>query len=709
MTPPLVLRDGPETVLRRVHHPTSARSFLTKSAVGFPDRRAPEWVVHKLKAEYQFAAAACRHERLLAPLDWDPAAGVITYSDAQCTLAQLVRQEGRLAPPVVARVLHQCLQALDHLHKSGFAHGTLTADGVFVTPDGDAAVGDFVGYRYDLGRPPVRPEYPVRYRAPELIDIALEQAVPARDRAAGVPPAVRADLYSVGYLALQLLLPEEEFVRLFGLDPAPGAADANWDGWHGDLSRPAPRLDEVLYDVPAGLRDAVRPLIQKPPAERARLTVAGVIEALAKFGLRPDAKLPEYGRTREEPPPRPVPAEAVESTSDVVEIEPDRPREKHDRVFIQLADETGLSRTFRATRAVVVGRNPQCDLVLPSAGVSSRHAILIHRGGAWWAYDLRSNEAGTWVGGASAANGVRVRSNQRVRFGDVERTATVHRGFWFGRGRFLVTSRLHAGQSGVVYRAMWAEKRDADVAVKVFPEPFQSDAEAVRRFLRSIPDAGRFRHPNIVSVYQGGFKSSAGKGRMWYIAMRYMPRGSLRDRLKGRPRLDVADVIQLGSEIGEAVRAIAEQGIVHRNINPACVLFDDKGAARLGDFLLCRREDLETMYRITRAGDQVFTNYAYHAPELLRGDADLTWHVDQYGLTACLYEALAGRPAVRTAGRTLPQILTAAAEVSVPPARTYNPAVPPALDEFLLRGLAKRPADRFPTPDSYLQALRDLG
>ena len=224
--PLLTLRDGPETVLRRAQR-NPGDWVVTKLVRPGADPLTAERVNARLKMEYDFATAVCRRDGFLAPQGMS--AGGIAFGDAQCTLAQLVRELGRrgkkLDPPLVARVLYRCLQALDHLHQNKYGHGALTADGVFVTPGGDVALGDFVGYRF--GRAPVKPEYPLWYRAPELIDLTLDQAIPEKLRAAGTPAAVRADLYSVGYLAIQLLRPGDEFFRLFNLDAALAAGDHN--------------------------------------------------------------------------------------------------------------------------------------------------------------------------------------------------------------------------------------------------------------------------------------------------------------------------------------------------------------------------------------------------------------------------------------------------------------------------------------------------
>ena len=557
MADPLItlieLRSGPETLLRRVRHAVSDQRFLVKSVAPAAAPASADRIAAKLRREYDFAASMT-HNRILRPRDWDPTIPAITYDDAQGTLAQLVRQEGKLDPPVVARVLYQCLEALAYLHGQGYGHGGLTADGVFVTPDGDVALGDFVGYRLDRrgGGVPIWPEYPLWYRAPELIDISLEERLSDKERQQGSAPAVRTDLYSLGYLALQLLCPEAEFLRLFGLDPSFNLADANWDGWHGDLARPAPKLDDVLYDVPVGLREVLQPLVLKDPGSRCRLSIQHVRDAIDRLGLMSGKKLPAIGRkmTKDKVEPESTPVERGRNAlSDPT---------KHDRFILQLRATDGSSRVFPASQSVVVGSAKGADLHIPHPSVTARHAILIHRGASgWWVYDTRSNAAGTKVDGASAENGAAVRTNRVVTFGTIALTASIHRGFWFGP--FLVAARLYGGSNGIVYRAIWSEKANGEVAVRVFPTTFQANNDAIRRFFRSIPEAGKFRHPNIVSLYKGGFRRSREHGRIWYLVMRFMPGGSLRERLR-KGRLPAAEAVQIGRDITAALKAIGERG-----------------------------------------------------------------------------------------------------------------------------------------------------
>jgi serine/threonine protein kinase len=694
-----VLRAGPDTTLQRVQHAVSEKRFLSKSAPAGDERLRA-----KLKSEYDFLTAV-GGPHFLTALEWDAAASRLTLSDAQCTLAQLLGQHGRLDPTLVARVLYQCLQALDRLRAANFAHGHLTTDGVFVTPDGDVALGDFVGYRFDLKWPPVRPEYQVRYRAPELIDTDLEDTVPDRGRGPSLPPAVRADLYSLGYMAIQMLRSESEFLRMFGLSDTQAKSDqVNWDGWHGNLELPPPKLDEVLYDVPVGLRDVIEPLIQKPPQARAGLRVHAIMADIVRLGLMSDKKLPAFGAkvTREHVPVPPTKPTKVRTPS-----APQPPA--RDRRVLVLTDSAGRSVMFSPGRPVVVGSSSSCDLTVGDTTVDRRHTILIpNRATGWRAYDLRTS-GGTNIDGASAESGLPVRTHSKLRVGSTELSAAVLRGYYFAK-QFLVAERLHSGQNGKFLRAFWMqpEKGFSTVALRVFPQGFSANEDGIRRFIRSIPDAGKFRHANIVSLYRGGFVNCPKRGRQWYLVMRYMGGGSLREACRDQP-LPARRVVGMAIDVATAVRQIHARGLVHRNISPSCILFAADGRAALSDFLFCRPEELATYQQVTRSGDSLMLDFAYQSPELLRGgDAPLSCQTDLYSLAASMYHAATGRPPFETSSRSLPQILTAVLTQPVPTPRDVCPDVPVELSDLIQRGLAKDPSQRFASPDALLAELTRL-
>jgi serine/threonine-protein kinase len=194
---------------------------------------------------------------------------------------------------------------------------------------------------------------------------------------------------------------------------------------------------------------------------------------------------------------------------------------------------------------------------------------------------------------------------------------------------------------------------------------------------------------------------------VWFLAMEYMAGGSLRDRLrKQNGPLEPAAVLRFARDITLALIVAGEQGLLHRNINPSCILFDAAGTAKLGDFSLMRGEVLETMQQITQI-DTAVGDYVYQAPEQLGGEADLKPACDIYGLAATMYEALTGRPPFAPRS-DLTQMLQTIATQPVESPRRWNPGIPPALEQLLLRALAKDPAARFGNAAEFQAALQQV-
>jgi serine/threonine protein kinase len=152
-----------------------------------------------------------------------------------------------------------------------------------------------------------------------------------------------------------------------------------------------------------------------------------------------------------------------------------------------------------------------------------------------------------------------------------------------------------------------------------------------------------------------------------------------------------------------ALTEAAKLHVLHRNINPSCILFDAEGTAKLGDFSLMRTEVLESIQQITQAraplGEQI-----YQAPEVVRGDKEIGPTCDLYSLAATMYEALCGRSVVPR-GLSLPDTLNAICKRAVLPLRTLTPSVPEELAWLVQRCLDKQPAKRIGDPAEFRDRL----
>src|SRR5918992_2432472 len=142
--------------------------------------------------------------------------------------------------------------------------------------------------------------------------------------------------------------------------------------------------------------------------------------------------------------------------------------------------------------------------------------------------------------------------------------------------RYSIVRALGGGGMAKVYLAH-DEVLDRDVALKVLREEFAEDEEFVERFKREALSAASLSHPNIVSVYDRG---EAEDGTS-YIAMEYVPGGTLKDRISSSGPLDLGLAVSLALQITEALGAAHECGVVHRDIKSQNVLLTATGEAKV--------------------------------------------------------------------------------------------------------------------------------
>ena len=261
--------------------------------------------------------------------------------------------------------------------------------------------------------------------------------------------------------------------------------------------------------------------------------------------------------------------------------------------------------------------------------------------------------------------------------------------------RYERPERIARGGMGEIYRAEDAHL-ERTVAVKVLTERFADD-EAVRgRFTREGLAAARLSNaPSTVTIFDVG--EHAGRP---YIVMEYLAGGSLADRLGREGPQPLGRALDWLRQAAAALDAAHAGGIVHRDVKPANLLLDDDDCVKVADFGVASAADLASY---TEAGTVVGTA-GYLAPEQARGET-ATPASDRYGLAVVAFELLTGtRPFERESATA-----EAMAHVSapIPPASSYNPELPPEVDDVLARGLAKQPEHRYGSCADFVNALQD--
>src|ERR687893_599413 len=238
------------------------------------------------------------------------------------------------------------------------------------------------------------------------------------------------------------------------------------------------------------------------------------------------------------------------------------------------------------------------------------------------------------------------------------------------------------------------EVLDRDVALKLLKDQYAENEEFVERFKREARNAASLSHPNIVSIFDRG-ESEDGT---YYIAMEYLPGGTLKDRILKRGALAPRTSAAVALQIAEALRAAHGAGVVHRDIKPHNVLVTDTGDIKVGDFGIARAATSSTM---TRTGSILGTAH-YISPEQAMGEP-VGQGSDLYSLGVVLYEMLTG---------TLPYDAETSIGIAmkhvnghlVPP-RELNPEVPEGINAVTTKLLAKSPDERYADADELIEDL----
>ena len=257
---------------------------------------------------------------------------------------------------------------------------------------------------------------------------------------------------------------------------------------------------------------------------------------------------------------------------------------------------------------------------------------------------------------------------------------------------FEIVERLGAGGMGRVYRARDL-RLDRTVALKLLPPHLGADAAAKRRFVHEARAASALDHPGICAIHEIG---EAGDGQL-FIAMAHYPGETLKRRIARGP-LPLADALDYGAQMAEALQRAHDADIVHRDVKPANVVVTDRGQVKLVDFGIAKMTGAD----VTREGVTLGT-VAYMSPEQTRGDA-VDARTDLWSLGAVLYEMLTAQRPFR--GDSDEALVHAIRHDEPRPLRTLRAEVPAGLAVVVRRCLEKDPARRYQRAGDLLADLR---
>jgi len=260
--------------------------------------------------------------------------------------------------------------------------------------------------------------------------------------------------------------------------------------------------------------------------------------------------------------------------------------------------------------------------------------------------------------------------------------------------RYDVQREIGRGGMATVYVAQ-DRRHHRPVALKVL-HPQLAVSLGPDRFLREIQIAARLQHPHIVPLYDSGRA-----GDLLYYVMPYVEGESLRQRLQRESRMSLDDALEVARSVAAALDYAHRQQIVHRDIKPENVMLHD-GEAVVTDFGIAKAVTAAAAQNLTQTGTAVGTP-AYMSPEQASGEVELDGRSDIYSLGAMLYEMLGGTAPFT--GPTVQSIIAKLFTDPVPPLRERRDDLPEWLELAVLKALAKRAADRYPTATLFAQAL----
>ena len=271
-------------------------------------------------------------------------------------------------------------------------------------------------------------------------------------------------------------------------------------------------------------------------------------------------------------------------------------------------------------------------------------------------------------------------------------------------GRYRIDKKLGEGGMGAVYRGEQISLKRA-VAVKLLRPELGTNQMILRRFNAEAEAVAKLNHPNIVNIYDFG----QDRDGSLFIAMEYIDGRSLRDAIQQQAPFTPRRALEIAAQIAASLVDAHAHSIIHRDLKPDNVMLQDRGKqrdiVRVLDFGIAKlRDDTRgTQAAMTQAGDMLGTPQ-YMSPEQIRGEA-IDGRVDIYSLGCMIYEMVTARMAYE-APTVMAMLSKHLLEQVVPPSqRRPDLGIPPAIDELVLRALAKDPAARPPTMEAFSELI----
>jgi serine/threonine protein kinase len=258
---------------------------------------------------------------------------------------------------------------------------------------------------------------------------------------------------------------------------------------------------------------------------------------------------------------------------------------------------------------------------------------------------------------------------------------------------------IGTGGLALVYRGRDLRTR-RDVALKTLKPEWVHDAHARARFRHEARTMAFLSHPNVARVYD---LFEPNEQTQPWVVLEFIPGMSLRQEIDRNGPMDIDRLAHLLKQIAAALNHLHQRGMVHLDVKPQNILFDDPMTVKLIDFGIA--QEAGTVLEVNNG--QAFGTVSYVSPEQASGE-EVGPASDIYSLGCVVYEMVTGETLFRYLDGTDPQIVLAAhlTEAPIPPTRRRpDLELPEWIDDIVLDALAKDPGDRYPTTVAFAEAF----
>jgi eukaryotic-like serine/threonine-protein kinase len=267
-------------------------------------------------------------------------------------------------------------------------------------------------------------------------------------------------------------------------------------------------------------------------------------------------------------------------------------------------------------------------------------------------------------------------------------------------GRHTIVRRIGSGGMGAVYEATHTQLKKR-VAIKVLHAAAGQSADVVTRFIREGEAAARIHHPHVVDIYDIGEEAGT-----VFLAMEYLEGEDLSGFLKREGTISAKRVAEIMLPVCAAISAAHDEKVIHRDLKPANI-FLAKGRGhdvvpKVLDFGISKILHEQQSGDLTSSGALLGTPY-YMSPEQARGSKVVTAASDQYSLGVILYQCVTGEKPFFA--DSMYQVLHSIVQGKFDPPRAKRPDLPEALEQVILKAMANRAEDRYPSVIHLGQAL----